>query len=104
MYRRAVNRRPLLPERRHHGVGRSTGRQKWRSHGARGRDDGAVPGTGSHAEERVMGLVGVLEPFDVDGGPLLALGSREGSQSLLSLRPRRPYSPIESAWLLTCSV
>jgi hypothetical protein len=78
-----------------------------KSGGAMGREvgtTGAVAGTNSHAGERGISLVGVFEPFDVDGGPLLALGSREGSQSLLSLRPRRPYSPIESAWLLTCSV
>jgi hypothetical protein len=44
--------------------------------------------------------VGVCEPCDTEGGPLLALRRREGNQSPLSLRLRRPQPRMASTPLL----
>ena len=46
-----------------------------------------------------MGLdvVGVWEPCEPEGGPLLELRRREGNQSPLSLRLRRPQPRVTSA-------
>ena len=44
--------------------------------------------------------VGVGEPCDIEGGPLLALRRREGNQSPLSLRLRRPQPRMASTPLL----
>ena len=51
-------------------------------------------------ETREIDVVGVCEPCDAEGGPLLALRKREGNQSPLSLRVRRPQPRIASAPLL----